>query len=300
MACGNRYPGANQYGNMQCVPYGYQGKNTLVKIKLGFTSPVPKINDFQHGTVGTPTTTATNEHVGGISILSVNLRGYGNINYGSTVTGSSDMEAPSPPSGHPIDQDYWLVSRGNGVPLFIREYTELPSGAGGWPNINYSFASTGKVCPGLCLQIPCGVNSFEVVAMVWNLYTEDPPSATESTDIVNAKASWATWVAVWHVDLAKCCVTAVSWTRVLNENRSESCTTHADLHDGYISVNNTKHMNSTLSKCCCSCTSNCCTKTTCSSDLDATNCDNSECTNVLTLFSASCEPCCSTNNKSCC
>lgn len=260
MSCNsvNRYPGVNQYGNMPCVPYGYQGKNTLVKIQLGFRE--------------TPTIGSSNRNIASISLLSVMLRGYGTIQYGSTS--ASYMEITNEDFSNSGDNQT-LHGSGSGVPLYIHS------------------TDTHNNCPGLCLQIPCGVNSFEVVTMVWG------GPISDNYNIDQLVLGGQSWVAVWHVDLVKCCVTAVSWTRVLNETDPESCTSFKQLENDNVQVSGHKYMNATLSKCCCSCTSNCCTKTTCPSDLDATSCDN-DCTNILSLFSKSCEPCCSTNNKSCC
>jgi hypothetical protein len=245
----NTYPCSNPYGNLSCQPYGYQGKNSLVKIKVGIPSGADA--------------TIANHQLGGVSVLSVNLRGYGNINYGSTVTSGA--------GGGTMSDANYISRRGNGVALWINE----------------TDPAQGKPCDGLCLQIPCGVNSFEVVTMAWNLNSTSTTDAWDSTEMTTTPAH--SWVGVWHVDLTKCSVTAVSWTRVLNEDSSETCTSQIQRQDNYIKDNGDKYKNSTLTKCCCSCTSNCCTKITCPSDLDSTNCDV-DCTNVLTLYSKACDP----------
>ena len=317
MSCGNGYPcGTNPYGNMSALPYGYQGKNTLVKITLGIehgSDPIIKGPGFFDKNNAVPTPLANNQ-LGGVSVLSVNLRGYGNINYGSTAgAGNAAMWSANTTAvtgtGFPEDiaaGQGLLTTRANGVPLYIREQA-LNSNATFPDDFNFptKFAQKGQKCDGLCLQIPCGVNSFEIVTMVWNM----PPAQgnEDGTDpgdrgLLNSpySAAYSAWVAVWHVDLAKCSVTAVSWARVLSEDPAESCGDFDHSSQQYITTSTnsgTKYMNATLSKCCCSCTSNCCTKVTCPSDLDATACD-SDCTNVIKLFSQSCGGCCT--NTGCC
>lgn len=303
MSCTNNYPCAtNPYGNIPGLPYGYQGKNTLVKIVLGVNSSDLTVDgdDFRvQLATKDGSSFASNNQIGGISILSVNLRGYGNINYGSTngagsvsnyqFTESTAGTAGANPTGGPPSL---LTSRSNGVPLYIREQTVATDEGDlgfGYPKLQFP---KGKPTTGLCLQIPCGVNSFEIVTMVWNLpgegLLEDASQDIDGRLDSPYSTGYSAWVAVWHVDLTKCSVTAVSWTRVLSENPVETASNFD--HTDKIMNNKTPCMNGTLSKCCCSCTSNCCAKTNSPSDLEAVTCPD-DCTNIIKLFAPSCNNC---------
>ena len=140
MSCGNGYPcGTNPYGNMSALPYGYQGKNTLVKITLGIehgSDPIIKGPGFfdKSGTATNPG--VANNQIGGVSVLSVNLRGYGNINYGSTAGAGnaalfSSIVATAPENIGNLTAaegpgQGLLTTRANGVPLYIREQAISP------------------------------------------------------------------------------------------------------------------------------------------------------------------------------
>jgi hypothetical protein len=285
-----------------CSVPRYTTNSTKVNIKLGLPKPGDAAKKWPQLGTGDDQLKIT-----GISILSINMRGYGNINYGSTVTGgglSSGVEHDITSSGgwnYPkLDEvnQYpdWTRQRGNGAILLTTETGPTKYAVGDKDRDG----NQPQICDNFSVVVPCGISSFEVVVMVWGHERElkstkwDPPY-NSITDPVSSLTFWPessmtvasfagqVWVAVWHVDLANCKVTAVSWTRVFSENINESCSTSSPDDDRFVNVAGTKYMNSSFSRACYSSTE---TTTKCDSDLSDIGVD-SGLTDTLTLFTKS-------------
>jgi hypothetical protein len=159
----------------------------------------------------------------GISVLSINLHGYGNINYGSTVVKLNQKSDPHTTSLIQLVQ-YFTTGRGNGVPLFAVRID---------PQTGERLIPTQ--CEPLTIMIPYGVSSFEIVAMVW---------VTKTGQVEFYSPQF--WIAVWHIDLVNLSITAISWTRVLSENVTDICTNESEYDESNVTVNDNQYMEAIL------------------------------------------------------